>query len=700
MDKPNPPSVLAPSEIIPAMEKIISKIHHMQEHMVNTVTQTSACFANVFQAWAEVANETQSQLGMIWLLSYAAPDQETHDAVNVADRLFNEAVTTWTSRTDLFALLRAAADRNEKLDPESRLWVQSKLRDFISAGHGLADEQTIKQYLSKRSAIDQLRKQYNDNLRNNNAGLWIEEADLIGVPESDMKSWTMGSDENDGKRFVPFANGGYKTVMARAHKAETREKMYLAEEAKVPANVDILRSIIAMRDSQARLLGYDNHGSFRIQNRAIKSTEYVQHFLEQLKQSLVPHGRDELQALRQVRDEHRLLMENVASDHGFTENDRFYPWDLEYYKRIYSLQSQIDDTKISQFFPLEHTILRMLRLFESFLGLKFTQIPSDRLDPAWIWNEDVQIWEAWDNKEGQLMGFLYFDILWRENKYKGSQNVNIEQGYLKSDGTRNLPATVLMCSFPRSAESNCVLLKHREVVTLFHELGHGIHDLISRTKFSRFHGTQLPVDFGEMPSTLLENWCWNREILKQISHHYTFQNEQCLSEWHAKYPEAPYPPAQIPDDLLETIVKFRNTNRGLRLLHILVVSIFDLKIHTPQTHEEIEQIDLSRLWYDLREEIEGLDMTRSRAAGHEQATFGHLLSGYDMGYYGYLSCLAYAQDVFQENFAKDLHNREVWDDFRRGILEYGGSHPDQLQMLREYLGREPNYSALQESLLL
>lgn len=414
------------------MEKVISKFHYMQENIVKTVTQTSACFANVFQPWAEVANETQGQLGMIWLLSYAAPDQETHDAVNGADRLFNDAVAAWTSRTDLFALLQAAADKDEELDPESRLWIQFKLRDFVSAGHGLADEQTIKQYLSTRSAIDQLRKQYNNNLKTNSAGLWTDESDLIGVPESDMKSWTMGRGENDGKRFVPFANGGYKTVMAHAHKARTREQMYLAEEAKVPANVDILRNIITMRDSQARLLGYDNHGSFRIQNRAIKSTDYVQQFLERLKRSLVPHGRDELQALRQIRNEHRLQMENIEyeqmknSDNGFSNDDLFHPWDLEYYKRLHSLRSQIDDTEISQFFPLEHTILAMLKLFESFLGLEFSQILPGHLDPAWLWHKDVQIWEARDDKEREFIGFLYFDILWRENKYKGSQNVNIE----------------------------------------------------------------------------------------------------------------------------------------------------------------------------------------------------------------------------------------------------------------------------------
>jgi metallopeptidase MepB len=208
--------------------------------------------------------------------------------------------------------------------------------------------------------------------------------------------------------------------------------MYLAEEAKVPANVEILRDIIIMRDSQARVLGYDNHGSFRIQNRAIKSTEYVKKLLNDLKRSLVPHGRKELQALRQVRYEHRLHMESIASeepetgDSGFAEDDRFYPWDLDYLKRIHSLRSQIDDAEISQFFPLEHTVLVMLRLFESFLGLKFTQISSDRLDAKWIWHEDVQIWEAWDDEKREFIGFLYIDILWRENKYKGSQNVNIE----------------------------------------------------------------------------------------------------------------------------------------------------------------------------------------------------------------------------------------------------------------------------------
>lgn len=196
----------------------------------------------------------------------------------------------------------------------------------------------------------------------------------------------------------------YKTVMARAHKAETREENVSSGGGKSFSQRG--HSFIIMRDSQARLLAYDNHGSFRIQNRSIKSTQYVQHSLEQLKQSLGSHGRDELQALRQARDEHRLLMENAPNEDCFTENDLFYPWDLESYKRIHSLQSQIDDTGISQFFPLEHAILAMPRPFESFLGLEFTQIPADRLDPTWKWHEDVQILEAWDDKERELIGFL------------------------------------------------------------------------------------------------------------------------------------------------------------------------------------------------------------------------------------------------------------------------------------------------------
>ncbi|KAN0089490.1 zincin [Hyaloscypha variabilis] len=562
MATPRPPSVLTSSQIVPTMKTIISKFQAMQETIIRTVTPTTACFSNVFQPWADVSNEVQAQLGMISLLGYAAPSKETHEAVKEAKKLFNVAEAAWTARRDLFILVKAAADKCEELDRESRLWVKVRVQDFINAGHGLLDESVIERYLRVRSRIDGLREQFSRNLRTENGGLWIDEGDLDGVPELEIQRWKLGEAANEGKRFVPFANGELKTILAHAQKATTRERMYLADQAKVPENIDLFREVTCLRDSQARLLGFPSHGEFRIRNRAVKSITYAENFLKHLRGSLIPRGRDELLKLQ------RLRIEDLKSTGFSTDGDdgHFSPWDLEYYKRMMSLEKNSDEGKISQYFPLGPTVVGMLRIFESFLRLRFVLIPSNKLDANSIWHEDV---------------------------------------------------------FPNSTESTCALLKHSEVVTLFHELGHGIHDLVSRTKYSPARKLVLDED-----------------ILKELSCHYTTLDSRYLTELLKQNPSAPGPPEKIPDDLLDAIIGSRDRFLGS------VVSIFDLKIHSPSSHEEIADLDFAKLWYDLRAEVEGIDFSRLRNEGHEHVTFGHLLSGYDMGYYGYLSATPLPKTFF------------------------------------------------------
>lgn len=128
------------------------------------------------------------------------------------------------------------------------------------------------------------------------------------------------------------------------------------------------------------------------------------------------------------------------------------------------------------------------------------------------------------------------------------------------------------------------------------------------------------------------------------------------------------------------------------------MSEFDVKIHKAASHGELKQLDMQKLWYDLREKYESMDFSKARLTGHEHVSFGHLLNGYDMGYYGYLACAAFAKDTFYSKFVHDPRSRQSWSEFATGILQYGGSHPDQLEMLRNFMGREPDFNALAESL--
>jgi metallopeptidase MepB len=300
------------------------------------------------------------------------------------------------------------------------------------------------------------------------------------------------------------------------------------------------------------------------------------------------------------------------------------------------------------------------------------------------WHEDVKIFSVWDDEGegGGFVGYLYLDLHPRPGKYGHAANFSLQPGFILPNGTRRYPATALVCNFSKPTETKPSLLKHGEVVTLFHELGHGIHDLAGRTKYSRFHGTSVVRDFVEAPSQMLENWCWTPSQLKSLSNHY-------LSG------------AKIPDDLIEKQISVQHVNDALFNLRQLHFGIFDMTIHTPKTHAEAEAFELSALYNDLRTQIAGLKGPEALGLksdwGNGQATFGHLISGYDAGYYGYLSSKVYSTDMFYSVFKKDPMNKGEGRRYRHMVLEKGGSQ-EEMKTLEDFLGRKPSSDAFYQEL--
>lgn len=214
------------------------------------------------------------------------------------------------------------------------------------------------------------------------------------------------------------------------------------------------------------------------------------------------------------------------------------------------------------------------------------------------------------------------------------------QGFIKEDGSRRYPATALVCNFSKPTEKKPSLLKHDEVVTLFHELGHGIHDLVSKTIYSRFHGTNTVRDFVEAPSQMLENWCWTPSQLKSLSKHYSTISPEYYKAWKEHAGDKPDPAAEIPDELIQNLIKTKHVNAALFNLRQLHFGIFDMTVHEPKDHEAIKDMNVSETYNKLRKEIASLDgpevLGQGYSWGHGEATFGHLMGGYDAGYYGYL----------------------------------------------------------------
>lgn len=261
-----------------------------------------------------------------------------------------------------------------------------------------------------------------------------------------------------------------------------------------------------------------------------------------------------------------------------------------------------------------------------------------------------------------------------------------------------------MCNFSKPTPKKPSLLKHDEVTTFFHELGHGIHDLVSRTRYSHFHGTSVAGDFVEAPSQMLENWCWNPAQLRSLSYHYSHLSPEYEATWKESQddPNTEKPEAHLQDDLIGKLVATKHVNGALFNLRQLHFGIFDMTLHQGTSHSAVEDLNPTVAYNQLRREIVGEDDpvafdNSSDEWGHGQATFGHLMGGYDAGYYGYLYSLVYSSDMFFSAFEKNPMDESVGRRYRHTILERGGSL-EEMDILKEFLGREPDTEAFYKEL--
>ena len=235
-------------------------------------------------------------------------------------------------------------------------------------------------------------------------------------------------------------------------------------------------------------------------------------------------------------------------------------------------------------------------------------------------------------------------------------------------------------------------------------MGHGIHDLVAKTRFSRFHGTSVVQDFVEAPSQMLENWCWTPSQLKSLSQHYSSLSPEYLETWKegAGSSGANPPSATLPDDLISSLIKTKHVNDALFTLRQLHFGIFDMTVHTPKSHKEIEDVNPTALWGHLRNSLvpfEGPEVSDglSEDWGNGEATFGHLMGGYDAGYYGYLASQVYSMDMVHSVFEKNPMDGKEGRRYRHEVLGWGGAR-DEMSSLKAFLGREPSTDAFYREL--
>ncbi|WQF85729.1 Putative peptidase M3A/M3B catalytic domain, neurolysin/Thimet oligopeptidase, domain 2 [Colletotrichum destructivum] len=674
--------------IVGDAKKICDQTRALLDKLVADVPVDKATFENVMRPVAKDENESGLSTRILGFYQYVSSDAALREASTQADTIMDEFSIEVNMREDVYKLVEAIHKKkdSEGLDPESLRLLEKDYKNYVKMGLGLPAGPQRDRFKEIKKRLSQIQIEFQKNLNEENGGIWFTPEELDGVPEDVIDGLEKGTAENEGKLKLSFKYPDLFPTLKFAKNPETRRKVFIQNENKCNQNVPLFKEAIILRDEAARMLGYPDHASLRIEDKMAKTTKTVNDFLGDLRSRLTAGGAKEV--------EHLLELKKSDTDaRGVANDGNYYLWDHKFYDRLMiEKEYSIDENKIAEYFPITSTITGMLKIFEELLGFVFVELkPEDRkaLSPTGkgediAWHEDVIIFSVWDDaSEGEgFVGYLYLDLHPRQGKYGHAANFNLQPGYLQANGSRRYPATALVCNFSKPTPKKPSLLKHDEVVTLFHELGHGIHDLAGRCTYSRFHGTSTVRDFVEAPSQMLENWCWTPSVIKALSQHYQTGEK-------------------IPDDLIEKQISTKHVNAALFNLRQLHFGTFDMTVHTPKSHDEIKNMDLSAVYNELRGEIAGIKGPEAQGEkstwGNGQACFGHLIGGYDAGYYGYLSSEVYSTDMFYSVFKADPMNGKEGRRYRHTVLEKGGSQEEMLT-LEQFLGRKPSTESFYKEL--
>ncbi|KJR86848.1 metallopeptidase MepB [Sporothrix schenckii 1099-18] len=677
------PVILQTEDVMPTCARHIAEHRSLTEKIIGSVVLSTATFESVVLPLEELENAQSGEKAIIDALKYCAASLTCQTAAEAAQDVFR-AYYSSAMRREMYILLQAVNDRKECLDPESQKLLDHRLRDYAENGFDKLNDAEIQHRQKRSNRIEKLCTEYCRNVRTERGGEWFTPQEVYGLPERDQEP--VG---DDGKAFYSYANKQFD-VMSRARDPKTHRQMAEGAGYSCAKNVPIFREVMLLRDENARQLGAANHASTKLPYRLAESLEWLDHFLNDVANTLIPAARAEH---NNVAAERRRSLKEEPGEEVPEDDNTMPPWDYLYYstKRDDKVLP-IDHAAIAEYFPLHHTFTAMLALFADYLQLCFDPIAPRELATV-AWHQDVQGWAVWDERQehkDEFIGYLFADLLERPHKYRGNQSVNLQPGYVRPDGTRVYPSNTLMCNFHLSP-TKAYPLSHMNLITMFHELGHSIHDIISRTRYARFHGYNVPRELAEGNGMMLEQWCWLPDVLRQLSWHYTRVDQSFKEVWHKEHPGEDLPPERIPESHIAQRIARRPGNIRSNTLGLLVLVLFDLMVHSPPSREAPEKLDFAAAFnaYSLRIKSRGLP---KNALPHTAVTT--LFDGYDAGFYAYTCAQVLALDFFATTFAADPLSRAAWQKFREGIMEPGGSR-DERTLVKEFLGgRSMDASAL------
>lgn len=665
MDSQPPFSQIQPDQVQPAVTQAIADC---KQKISDVLAQRDP---HTWDSLIAPLEEVNDRLARIWSpvshLNSVLNSEALRAAHDACLPLLSEFQTYVGQHEGLYQAYRELAESDDfpLLSGAQRKEIQNTLRDFRLSGIGLPAE-AQQRYGEIQARLSELASRFSNNVLDATQGwnkLVTDEAELAGLPQSAQAAARQLA-ELKGKEGWLFTLDipSYLPVMMYADNRALRAELYEAFTTRASDqgpnagkwdNSAIMTELLALRRELAQLLGFANYAELSLATKMADKPEQVVNFLTDLAAKSLPQGKAELEEIRAF----------AAEQHGQRE---LAAWDLAYYaEKLKQHKFSISDEQLRPYFPASKVVKGLFEVVKRVFGMKV----RERLGID-TWHPDVRFYDIFD-AEDELRGSFYLDLYAREHKQGGAwMDVCLGRRY-RQDGSLQKPVAYLTCNFNGPVDGKPALFTHNEVVTLFHEFGHGIHHMLTRIDVAGVAGINgVAWDAVELPSQFLENWCWESEALAFISgHHETGE--------------------PLPADLLEKMLTARNFQAAMQMLRQLEFALFDFRLHQEFDPASADQIPA--LLDEVRSQVA---VMTPPAFNRFQHSFSHIFAGgYAAGYYSYKWAEVLSADAFSRFEEEGIFNPATGQSFLRNILEKGGSK-EPMELFRAFRGREPQVDAL------
>lgn len=562
---------------------------------------------------------------------------------------------------DLFLRVKAVYGQKDILDltPEQSMLLEKTYKEFVRGGANLSEEKKTR-FREINEELSVLSVKFDKNVLDETNAFELvleEEEDLAGLPQSVITAASEAAKERgyEGKWVITLHKPSFIPFLQYSEKRNLREKVFkafasLCNNDNEFDNKKIVSRIAVLRTERAQLLGYKTHAAFVLEENMAKNAEQVYSFLEKIWKPALAKAKEEARELQ-------AMIEREGNDF------KLQPWDWRFYaEKVKKAKYDIDDNTLRPYFKLENVRQGVFEVANKLWGITFHE-----LEDMPKYHQDVEVVEVRD-ADGSHIGILYVDYFPRASKQGGAW-MNAYRKQSRRNGRNIRPVIVNVGNFTKPTADTPSLISFDHALTLFHEFGHALHGLLSDCTYEKLSGTDVPRDFVELPSQIMENWASAPEVIKSYARHY----------------ETDEP---IPDELLEKIKKSSHFNQGFATVEYLASSFLDMDWHTLTESKEMDCTEFERT------SMEKTGLIPEIIPRWRSTYFGHIFAGgYASGYYSYIWAEVLDSDAFEAFKETSLFDKETAQSFRQNILERGGTE-DPMTLYLRFRGAEPKIEPL------